>query len=489
MYRNATLSLGLLLAGSPCFDSTAAAAQDSKLDSRMGIDDNFQALDEARTVRGFRAYGGTWQVENGVLHAPAGPGPKLVADEPQFARGEVGVEVLLPDAAQGNAGLIVKLSDPGVGADSFAGYEVALDAAAGHSRLGRHRQNFKPIQDVPCPVPVNRWIALVIRMSETTLEIVVDGKSMLVYEDRVYPLIGGGVAFRSWQREARYRNFWISTADTRKPIALEPAGIATEICDPWMPVCRGSARGEFTIVDGPDPKRRAQRIAFLGGEGEVGFEHRGPEGRSLAWLAGRRYQGWLWVRCDRPTELLLAAESVDGQALAATRSSVAGGDWQTVPFTLIPERGDDAGRFVIKLAAPGSVWVARVLVQPGDWAWPETLATETLPPIAMVVRHPLSAPPAAGQDLWAARPRSPGCSIRIVDPSRPEQSRSIFSDPDGCSTACRGTAAIGGTASATATRTSGLRPRRCGRFPQRGSAGARQLLCRVPPRRRSGGWM
>ena len=130
--------------------------------------------------------------------------------------------------------------------------------------------------------------------------------------------------------------------------------------------------------------------------------------------------------------MLLAAETADGQPLADTQLSVACGGWQTVPFTLTPACGDDAGRFVIKLAAPGSVWLARVLVQPGDWAWHQTLAVEPLPPIAVVVRHPLSAPPAVGQDLWAAQPRAPGCAIRIVDPGRPEQSRTIFSDPAGC---------------------------------------------------------
>ena len=37
-----------------------------------------------------------------------------------------------------------------------------------------------------------------------------------------------------------------------------------------------------------------------------------------------------------------------------------------------------------------------------------------------------------GQDLAAAQPRAPGCSIRIIDAVRPERSRTIFRDPDGC---------------------------------------------------------
>jgi len=400
--------------------------------SRLGIDENFQALDEARPVKGFRAYGGTWRVVDGVLHAPAGHGPKLVADEPPLSEGEVGVEVLLPGAARGNAGLIVKLSDPGEGADRFNGYEVALDAGAGCLVVGRHRQNFEPIRSVPCAVPVNRWIALVVRMTETTLTVLVDGKSVLSYEDREHPLRSGGVAFRPWQREARYRNLWIATGGKNRTISLEPTGAEAEVFGSWRPTRRGSARGEFRVIDGPDPKRRAQRIAMLGGEGEVGIEHRGPDGRGLAWLAGRRYSGWLWARAERPGELLLAAETPEGEALASVRLPVAGDGWRSVPFTLTPARGHDAGRLAIRLASPGSVCVTRVLVQPDDWAWPETLHTGDLAPMAVVVRHPLSAPPAVGQDLWAARPRAPGCGIRIVDSNRPEQSRTIFSDPDGC---------------------------------------------------------
>ncbi|NLF68686.1 MAG: DUF1080 domain-containing protein [Candidatus Anammoximicrobium sp.] len=265
----------LVLAGQ--VDELVAAQVDR---ARMVIDENFPASDEARAIGGFRAYGGTWRVENGVLYAPAGPGPKLVAESLALTRGEVGVEVLLPDAAPGNAGLIVKLSEPGVGADSFHGYEVALDTA-GYLRLGRHRQNFKPIRDVPCAVPVKRWIALVVCLTETTLEIVVDGKTMLVHEDREHPLTGGGVAFRPWQREARYRNLWISTGGKKQALPLEPAGVQTEICAPWTAACRGSARGEFSIADGPDPKRRAQRITFLDGEGEVGIAHGGVDGRGL----------------------------------------------------------------------------------------------------------------------------------------------------------------------------------------------------------------
>ncbi len=400
---------------------------------RLEIDEHFRAPNgTTRPVEGFSAFGGLWQVVDGVLHAPAGPGPKLVAGNVILSRGEVGVELMLPDTAPGNAGLLVKLTEPGVGADRFSGYEIALDTA-GHLRLARHRQNYEPIRDVPCTVPANRWIALTVRMTETTLTILVDGRVMLTYEDKEHPLTSGGVAFRPWQRTVRYRNFWISTAEgNRTPIALKHPEADTHVCEPWSAVQRGSAQGELAVAAGPAPDRRAQRIAMLGGEGELGIEHAGPNRHGLAWQAGRDYRGWLWVQSEKPAELLVRATAADGQPLAQARLSVGQEAWQSLPFTLTPTRSDQRGRLTITLASPGDVRLARAVVQPGDWAWPSTLATGDLPPIAMVLRHPLSAPPAVGQDLWASKPRAPGCSIRIVEPAHPERSRTIFSDPEGC---------------------------------------------------------
>ncbi len=167
------------------------------------VDEGFQSAPGAVSVNGFKAYGGSWNVENGILTAGAGAGPKLVHESVSLSTGEVGVEMWLGDKREGNAALIVKVTDPGVGADRFHGYEIALDARAGVLRLGRHRQNFELIRDVPCPVPVNEWIPVVARLTETTIEVLVNGRSVIRYEDKEHPLREGAVGFRSWRREAR----------------------------------------------------------------------------------------------------------------------------------------------------------------------------------------------------------------------------------------------------------------------------------------------
>ncbi len=64
-----------------------------------------------------------------------------------------------------------------------------------------------------------------------------------------------------------------------------------------------------------------------------------------------------------------------------------------------------------------------------------------LGPIAFFTRHPLTRPNAANCHIWQSVPEHWGCSIRVLDPARPEEvrrpevetpARTIFHDPAGC---------------------------------------------------------
>jgi len=156
-------------------------------------------------VEDFTAYGGSWIAKDGELEVGGGPGPTLVYQGLSFADGEVGVELFFRDRQGGNAGLILRVSEPAAGADAFIGYEIALDAQRQVLRLGRHWHNFDLLKDVPCEVPVNQWISLVVRIRGRTIAAEVDGKSVAEYEDTRRPLPAGKAGLRPWQREARHR--------------------------------------------------------------------------------------------------------------------------------------------------------------------------------------------------------------------------------------------------------------------------------------------
>src|SRR3974390_596632 len=113
--------------------------------SQMIFGESFQEPAPAVPLKSFSSYGGSWEAKDDVLMAAAGDGPKLVADGQELAAGEVGAGLYLPGGKGGNAGLIVRVSDAGIGADKFNGYEIALDPA-GALVLGRHRQNWEPLR-------------------------------------------------------------------------------------------------------------------------------------------------------------------------------------------------------------------------------------------------------------------------------------------------------------------------------------------------------
>ena len=197
---------------------------------------------------------------------------------------------------------------------------------------------------------------------------------------------------------------------------------------------RGTAAGRLTVApqQAGDAARSLQQITFVAGQGAIGIRHAEAEpGWKLS--AGETCRGYVEVQSAEPTDLYVALESSAGEVLAESRLVATGTVWQRLAFTLTSPVAASHAVLVLKLKAPGACQVRRVWCEPADAGWPASLATDNLPPIAFITRHALNAPPAVGQDLWAAQPRAPGCSIQILDPRHPElPPQTIFHDPQGC---------------------------------------------------------
>ena len=115
----------------------------------MIFGESFQEPPPSPAVMGFKTYGGQWLVDGGAVRIDAAEGPSWSANALPFADGEVGVEVRFADRRGQNAGLIVRVDRPGLGADRFIGYEVSLEPAVRLCGSARHRNNFEPIKERP----------------------------------------------------------------------------------------------------------------------------------------------------------------------------------------------------------------------------------------------------------------------------------------------------------------------------------------------------
>lgn len=137
----------------------------------------------------------------------------------------------------------------------------------------------------------------------------------------------------------------------------------------WRPLSRGSAAGASSLEsDHPFIGAQSQRLTFDKGDGEVGIENRGLNRWGMHFVEGNQYEGYLWARADRPTDVFVSLESGDGTKLYAESSlHVEPGDWRRVAYSLMPNGTDLSGRFVIKLKRPGSVLLGHAYLQPGEW--------------------------------------------------------------------------------------------------------------------------
>lgn len=338
--------------------------------SQMIFGESFQEPARSGGFREFTVPDGDWKAAAAGVEVSAAPGPKLVANDVSFASGEASVEIFFAEQRAGNAGLIVKINRARAGADNFIGYEISLEPR-GLLVLGRHRNNWEPIRSVPCKTPLNQWIKLSVKTGEKTIEASVDGVPVLTYEDVEHPLPPGGVALRAWQRPAQFRNLQVSTGRQTRTFSFDPlhAGLGGGISGAWAAIGTGSAAGSFGVVtDRPFLGAQSQRITFASGQGEIGIENRGLNRWGMSFVGDKRYDGYVWLKCEQATPVFVAEEGADGsKTYAEARIEAKAGDWQRYDFKLTPTTTDGNGRFSMKLKAPGSIVVGHAFLQPGKW--------------------------------------------------------------------------------------------------------------------------
>lgn len=337
---------------------------------QMIFGESFQESAVTPPPKGFKAYGGLWQVRGDELHFRGAQGDKLVSDQEPFQDGEVGVEVFMAEQTWSNVGLVTRMANAGAGTDRFDGYEIALNAAKQCLLLGRHRQNWEPIKETPCEIPVGQWMALSVKLEGRAMEVFLNGRSIIRHEDKENALLSGTVGLRAFQSEARYRKLWVKTGGATKPMAFVGESVGqSEVSGMWRAVQRGTATGSWAIdSQHPFVGRQSQRMTFNDGSGGVGIENQGLNRWGMHWVEGKPYEGLVCVRADKPTDLWVALENADGSRVHAERKlQIKGGDWQRLEFSMTPKATESHGRFSIRLKSPGSVTVGHAFLQPGEW--------------------------------------------------------------------------------------------------------------------------
>lgn len=186
-------------------------------------------------------YGGAWSVANGsYLDTAGGVGDKATAGSMGWTDYSLQGDVEVTSGG-GNAGLILRVTHPGVGVDAYNGYVVGVDRATNSLLFGRDAYGYTPLHSVALPggVALNTWYHLVVQATGCTFNVSAQpvravAATTFSYTDANCAQTAGQIGVRTVNAVARWRN-----------ISVTPGGTTTypPVYAPWA---SGSTAGWTT---------------------------------------------------------------------------------------------------------------------------------------------------------------------------------------------------------------------------------------------------
>ncbi|MBR5454565.1 MAG: DUF1080 domain-containing protein, partial [Rikenellaceae bacterium] len=303
----------------------------------------------------FDVFDGKWSYGDGQLLSLASNGAKIVSKEP-LTEGTVSVDMKFDKARSGvglqNAGLLLCVSKPRVGADSFYGYEVSLSSDGKTLTIGKHKNNWEHIVDVAVGCTPTEWNNLKARIQGGAVEILLNDKSVCVFRLSDAELLNGSVALRVWNADTRFANMQIDG----KPISLSAENPA-EVSMQWDAVAQGDAVGRYTL-DTADAYngRNSQIIEYVSGRGAVGIANASLNRWGIAVRKGQKFEGRLYLKnISCAGRVVVTLESADGaKEYARCRIGGLSKEWKRHTFTLTSNTEDPNARMAVYIDAPGA---------------------------------------------------------------------------------------------------------------------------------------
>ncbi len=169
------------------------------------------------TMQGWQPIGGRWSEHEGVFsNATYGRGDMLIAQHSEGANYTVSADIrfdlLFPETHYGDAGLVIRTTNPEQGVDSYQGYYAGIRPDQQTVVLGRASYDWHQLKTLAlaAPVWVGEWYHLALSAQGCQLTVTVTPQnggsaSQLKYQD-TQCLTNGVAGLRSFYAQASWRN-------------------------------------------------------------------------------------------------------------------------------------------------------------------------------------------------------------------------------------------------------------------------------------------
>jgi len=321
-------------------------------------------------LAGWTTCGGDWLPAASSISTTANSGAKIVREQPPFLDGTLEFDIRFTGttSSSNNAGALVRVRNPGTGADAFDGYEISLASNGTSILLGRHQQDWKLLKSAAVAVDSSQWQHLSVVLAGARIQVFLNAASSPAIDcvDAV-GLPAGTLGLRTWGANAQFQNLKTSIGGHAEMHLFDGAP-AANVSGQWDPVQTGGAQVKFSIDSSQSYNSgRSQCVEFVSGKGTAGVANQGLNRWGVAVKKGTTYVGRVYLRATGlHGEVTVSLQSLDGAKVYASQAlSGVTGAWAKFPYTLVSNADDGLARFVISINSPGTLWIDQaVLMEP-----------------------------------------------------------------------------------------------------------------------------
>ncbi len=175
-----------------------------------------------QTMNGWQAISGRWNEHNAVFsNSNYGRGDMLVAQHSESSNYSISADIrfdlLFPETHYGDAGLVIRTTDPEQGVDSYQGYYAGIRPGEQTAILGRASYDWHLLTSVPLatPLSVGSWYHLTLsaHACKLTVTVIPENNGAITHLEHIDPqcLSRGVAGLRSFYAQASWRNVKITT--------------------------------------------------------------------------------------------------------------------------------------------------------------------------------------------------------------------------------------------------------------------------------------
>jgi hypothetical protein len=186
---------------------------------RLGVEKTNNSVYES--MQGWQSISGRWTEHRGVFsNSNYGRGDMLIAQHSQGANytiaADVRFDLLFPETHYGDAGLVVRTTDPEQGVDSYQGYYAGLRPDEQTIILGRASYDWHQLESakLATPVVVGAWYHLELSAKQCSLTVTVSplagGQPTRIAHEDPHCLTQGVAGLRSFYAQASWRNMRVT---------------------------------------------------------------------------------------------------------------------------------------------------------------------------------------------------------------------------------------------------------------------------------------